>query len=316
MKIRIGNDVKLVVDVRQYSSIRDLLRESDVYNPESNDFNSIDDNEYVNKDYEVYNGDSSNFQSGNLPYVNRKTDIYYEGEVENKVKHLPIGIQSVKAIIINTSKQNERYEAIKKKTRFLGRFPVEPFTDDFMPTGYNIYCSGNPTWRAYPRKAIMHPYHGFGVHPEWSGIYTKLPLMNDTEYIAEVSATTDPNIIEVTFPAEHQLYTGTYKLVLVFKIYAPGYKHNIKTITVDMENVFELVKTTAEAIDNDVVVNVYKYVDGVATDVVEQNGNSYTGDIYVSTGEITDDNWIQLNRTDGETINIDANGLFGWYEGD
>ena len=61
MKIRIGNDVKLVVDVRQYSSIRDLLRESDVYNPESNDFNSIDDNEYVNKDYEVYNGDNSNF---------------------------------------------------------------------------------------------------------------------------------------------------------------------------------------------------------------------------------------------------------------
>ena len=267
MKIRIGNDVKLVVDIRQYSSVRDLLRESDVYSPESDTFNNIDGNEYVNKDTEVYSNSSSDFESGELPYVDRKTDVYYDKTRTSKAKSLPISIRGIKAILINTSKERERFEAIKNKTRFLGRFPVEPFTDDFMPTERSIRCSGHPIWRAYPREAIMHPYHGFGVHPEWSGLYTKLPLINDTEYVAETTATIDPHIIEVTFPAEHQLYTGEYKLVLVVKLYVPGYHHNIKTITVDMDNVFELVKTSAEAIDDDVIINVYKYTDDVVTKI-------------------------------------------------
>ena len=316
MKIRIGNDVKLVVDIRQYGNVRDLLKEGDVYNPESNEFNNIDDNEYVNKNYEVYNEDSSNLQSGNIPYVNRQTDVYYNEDADNKVKRLPISIQSVKAILINTSKQTERYNTIKNKTRFLGRFPVEPFTDGFIPTGYNIRCSGRPSWRAFPREAIMRQYNGFGIYPKWNELYLKFPFKNDIEYIAEVSATEDPNVIEVTFPAEHQLYTGSYKLVLVFKMYAKGYKHNLRTVTVDIDNVFELVKTTSEAIDNDIIINVYRHIDGITEDVQEVEEPNYSEDIYVSAGEITNDNQILLSRTDGQVISIDGNGLFGWYEGD
>ena len=44
------------------------------------------------------------------------------------------------------------------------------------------------------------------------------------------------------FPANAQLYTGKYKLVLVVKLYEPGYcKNHFRTVTVDYNDVFELV---------------------------------------------------------------------------
>lgn len=47
------------------------------------------------------------------------------------------------------------------------------------------------------------------------------------------------------FPAEAQYYTGVYKLTVVAKVYEPGYSlDNLRTITMDYENVFKLVDTS------------------------------------------------------------------------
>lgn len=40
------------------------------------------------------------------------------------------------------------------------------------------------------------PYAGFGVHPHWGGLYKPLMCINDTEYVANVMATRDQNVVE------------------------------------------------------------------------------------------------------------------------
>ena len=52
-KIRIGTDVSLAVNLKQYFS-NGALKEREVYNPDANDFYTIDENPYVNKKYELY----------------------------------------------------------------------------------------------------------------------------------------------------------------------------------------------------------------------------------------------------------------------
>jgi hypothetical protein len=66
----------------------------------------------------------------------------------------------------------------------------------------------------------------------------------------------------VAFPAEHQLYTGVYKLVIVAKVYAPGFnKYNLKTVTIDVPDVFELVSTTEEGSDTGFYINVSNIIE-------------------------------------------------------
>lgn len=277
-KIRIGNDIRLAVDLRQYIG-HDLeqryicvddnfvknkhdvyygidnrkhpcdinLKESDVYCPKSCEFESIDKNRYVNKSYELYYPCSDS------------NDLYIKKFYPNGT---PVAIRSVKAIFINVSKEKEIHDDLKKKTRFISRFPIEPCLSSFDATPYNICNSGYPTWRAYPHTYWPMPYHGFGVHPQWDGIYKKLPIINNTEYIAPVSATKYQNVVEVHFPATEQRYTGMYKLVIVAKLYCPGYNpSNLKTITIDVPDVFELVGTSEEGIDTGISINTTRIHD-------------------------------------------------------
>jgi hypothetical protein len=88
-RIRIGNDIRLAVDLRQYVKIPyDPLKEREVYTPGDSRFEEIDENDVVNRSTELYYNDSENIQ--NQEYVN---------PIGN-----PISIRSVKAILINTTK--------------------------------------------------------------------------------------------------------------------------------------------------------------------------------------------------------------------
>lgn len=298
-KIRIGNDIRLAVDLRQYIG-GNHLREREVYNPDATDFENIDSNPFVNKKYEVYYPNQYNEPNGENPSAGKLNGA--------------IGIRSVKAYLINVSKQHEAEEYLRKKTRFIARFPIEPCFDCFHATPYNICNSGYPTWRAYPHRYCHMPYHGFGVRPEWEGLYHKIPHRPNFEYFAPVMATEDQNVVEVAFPAEDQMFTGVYKLVIVAKVYAPGFNyHNLKTITVDAPDVFELVKTTEEGIDTGIEINVSR-VEDVLTNIGTRPTATYD-DIYVQSGEYTDDN-ITLTRTDGTPVGIDTSEFTAWYEGD
>lgn len=87
-KIRIGNDIRLAVDLRQYLG-EHYLYEREVYDKQQNEFENIDANPFVNKQYEVY-------------YPNQYDNVSDES-ITIKPEGTPISIRSVKAILVNTS---------------------------------------------------------------------------------------------------------------------------------------------------------------------------------------------------------------------
>lgn len=188
-------------------------------------------------------------------------------------------IHSVEAFLINASKEAEFEADIKDKTKFISRFPVEPYIDAYSSTAYDIKSSGYPTWRAYPRNHVYATYSGFGLHPDWRGKYRHMPKYNLTQYRAEVKYTQDRSTIKVFFPAEQQLYTGTYNLIVVAKIYDPGYsKNNLRTVTMDYENVFILVNKSSDGIDGPVTLDVASTSRSGAVQKIEIHGDTLVGE--------------------------------------
>lgn len=300
-KIRIGNDIRLAVDLRQFIGY-EWLKERKVYIPGDPNFENKDSNIFVNKKTEVY-----------WP---KDTWEDKENVIEFDPTNTPICIRSAKAVLINTSRQAKIEQLLRRKTRFVSRFPIEPHFECYRSTPYDICSSGCPTWRAYPHRHYPMPYHGFGVYPEWDGIYKPLPMHNDTEYRAQVYATAKQNVLEVSFPAKAQRYTGVYKLVIVAQVYAPGFNaNNLKTITVDAPDVFELVSTTEQGIDTGISIKVQEAVDILPRDPNYDDDIVEFGDIYVNEGAVEGNN-ISLSRTDGGRVDIDLSELTEWYNDD
>ena len=207
-------------------------------------------------------------------------------------------IKSAKAFFINTTLQEDLERQYKNKNRFMWRFPKEVFTNEFDSTPYNINSLGYPRY-----NVITHNYYkGFGLHPNWNEC---LPFgkYNITEYLAEIQHEAEPNTITVDFPAEAQMFPGVYKLVVVAQIYAPGYKRNIRTITVSYNDIFELSKDGGS--------------DQAATLVVDGDDmvtpSTLEDDIYVISGGY-DDGHIILNRSAGASnVDIDVSDINAWY---
>lgn len=292
-KKRIGNDIRLAVDLRQFLG-NEYLEERNVYSSSEPDFESIDQNPYVNKRYEVY-------------YPNNG---YGENSVDFKAEGTPISIRNVKAILVNIDKQKEYQEYLKKKSRFISRFPIEPGYDAYQPGAYDLCNSGYPTYRAYPHRPI---YAGFGLHPHFWGLRKPLPMDDGCSFRAPVVATKLQNVVEVIFPARAQRFTGKYNLIIVAEVYCPGFNMaNLKTVTVDIPEVIELVKTSAEGVDGDVTANVEDVIDIIGG----YNTNSdVQPDVYVNSGSYSD-NEIVLGRTDNTTVSIDTSEFTAWHEGD
>lgn len=195
------------------------------------------------------------------------------------------------------------------------------------------------------------------------------------------------------------MYTGVYKLLIVAKIYEPGYmKDNLRTVTMDYENVFELVsKSDMEGMDGNVYLTIgnstqASYInvtgdtavrvkntgrlvatvyptdiddDGVSWEISGEDRNfiailkndvhscsfqalnlpqgvdryvanirvtsnktpsvyvdvkitisdGIVDDIYTYQGSLSNNN-VNLNLTDGRTVNVDVSNETAWYEGD
>lgn len=314
-KIRIGNDIRLAVDLRQYLNPHKHLREREVYNPADEAYENLDGGKdpFVHKIYEVYYPNPSD------PALEQAVDTCSDGT--------PISIRSVKAILINTSLKEQRIQEFKKKTRFITRFPIEPHIEAFHSTPYDVCNSGYPTWRTYPlwygrQEHFLHyPHHhyykGFGPCPHFDGLYRPLPMDDGSEYRANVMATEKQNVVEVSFPAEHQRYAGKYTLVIVAKVFAPGFNNNnLKTITIDFPNVIELVKTSNEGIDSDVLGTQTQIIDKLPScEVIVDSGDN---DVYVNEGTLSsnDGDHVILGRTDGGQVDVDLSPVVGWGDPD
>lgn len=299
-KIRIGNDLRFAIDLRQYINPGQYLAEREVYTGPQQDFENIDSNEFVNKQYEVY---YPNNGYGSTSSSDKSIDFQPTGN--------PICIRSVKAYVINTSKIEERMQRCKKP-QFVSRYPIEPYVNAFDSTAYDI-CCGHPTYHCHPYPHRIVPYAGFGVHPCWEGIYKKFPKNNDLRYRAQVYATNKQNVVELSFPASAQRYTGVYKIVIIAQVYAPGYNpENLKTITVDVPNVFELVDSTQEGVDTGVLMNVSQIIEGLPSG---EDSDAYEyEDKHLDSAVLGDNNIITFGLNDGyTTIPLDLSEQSGWY---
>ena len=168
-----------------------------------------------------------------------------------------VNIHSVKTYVINKTAQEAKIAELNSKTRFISRFPIEPECDCYTATQYNINCSGRPSYFAFPKTYIAGSYSGFGCKPEWDYIYRPAKQCDFTEFLAPARATDNRSVVEILFPAEAQLFTGDYKIVIVAELYQPGFSsNNLRTVTVDYDNAFTLVDTSEEGIDTDVTINI------------------------------------------------------------
>lgn len=284
MKIRKGNDIRLKVQLK----IDTPVLEQSVYTPVDGSFYDIDENEYLNFS-EVYRNGNRNFVKPVQVYTGSSAEDFSSKEYAN--------IQSMRAIFINTTLRENLERAFIKKNRFIGRFPIEPFVHEFEPSAYNIHSTG------YIRnKVFVHtPYQGFGLHPDWNKC---MPVHGEdyTRYFAPVTSTEDPRIKIIDFPAQAQLTEGVYQLVIIAQVFDPGYKNNLRTVTVNYNNVFEIVKDSKDATDNPVQIEI--------NDEPDLNKSQ---DIYVVSGQLSG-NDLRLHRSDNSVINIDVSP--NWYEGD
>lgn len=208
----------------------------------------------------------------------------------------PVNIKTLRAFLVNTSRQHDideqhRHDSInyandvedrRRVVKYISRFPAEPnhFHRAYHGTPYDLMHCGHPTFHVHPVYCVA-PYIGFGVHPHtfdpfhnhlWGyddlqDLHAKMMYKeedykkqyHDCEFMAPVSASEKKGKVYVDFPAESQLYTGKYALIIVAKIYQPGYgsDDNLRTITMNYNLVFELVGSSeeADAYDN-VTINV------------------------------------------------------------
>lgn len=128
----------------------------------------------------------------------------------------------------------------------------------YEPTKYDINRCGLPVYHVQPNLCCqgqsynMNCYNGFGVNPEWRRVYYRECSGNkccnkNSGYQAKVQPSSAPDMVIVYFPADDQKYLGNYKLIVKAEVYESGYENNIRTITIDYPNVFELVESSEQA---------------------------------------------------------------------
>lgn len=137
----------------------------------------------------------------------------------------PLTVVSLCAHLVNHPKQTS--------TEGYHRFPHEPQVDAYSPTERYINQSGDYIYNIQPKNVMCgrSPIHDLKV----------------------VDITSES--IELLYPACDQHQLGMYDLVVVAKIKEDDQSDDISTITVDKQDVFELVEHSEEA-DESVSIDV------------------------------------------------------------
>lgn len=131
-------------------------------------------------------------------------------------------IQSVAAFLVNTTEEEKREAELKNATKFINKYPCPTDPNLYKTTDYNL-SSPVYQYRAYPLQYGCCGYTGFGTCPSWQDIYKNYSEDIPSIYRAEVSYTSQANVIDVYFPADAQKLIGKYKLAIKYDIYNPGY---------------------------------------------------------------------------------------------
>ena len=198
----------------------------------------------------------TNKSTGDSRAIRIGNDIKLDVTIQELAGMEVINIKSIKCFIVNTT----------------------PMLRDHCGTAYEIHRCGLPTYHAYPACE----YHGFGIYPyfpknwhynlrphydyyhKYYGCHYLKPICpghpKPFEFIAPVKALKEQNKVRVFFPATAQLLCGLYSLTFVIQLYEPGYhKNDLRTVTVDYNNVFELVPN-AEGRSGDITIDIDKQI--------------------------------------------------------
>ena len=236
----------------------------------------------------------------------------------------PANILSAKAFVINKTAKLQAIKDLENKTRFLNRFPagsqvVDPKLNGLQPSEYNINMLGEVPYNTYP-KTHTAKKGGFGVEPNWDKKYTPIVKNYDVaSYKADVKFTEDRNVVEVNFPATAQLYTGEYNVILVSKIYKPGYNDNAATVTVDYSDIFTLVGENEPGETGAVVIEkTQTYLPGDPSyaedpEPVDPEDPEEDQDIYVDSASYTN-SVLNLHRTDGTDVSVNIASSNYWED--
>lgn len=123
----------------------------------------------------------------------------------------------------------------------------------FTPSKYDINRCGLPVYHMLPccdgASYSMRQYNGFGVDIKKDEVYVAdCCCNNDNQCRLEVRSMGAPDSFMAFFPAYNQRVVGKYKLIVVAELFEPGYdKNNLRTVTIDYPDVFELVSSSSEA---------------------------------------------------------------------
>ena len=209
---------------------------------------------------------------------------------------VPANILSAKAMFVNKTMKNKLVKEYQKKNRFIGRFPIEPFVNEFEPNEYNINsCGMYPKYKAF----VVNRYNGFGVRPNWKNC-APIKEVDVVEYPGKVYRE-DRKSVTAVFPGRIQRNAGVYDLVIIAKVYDDQFEGNERRIVVIKSSAFELTSDPEDAIDNSVDIVIDD--PDVPEDPVE--------DVYVVSGSYSDNN-IRLMRSDDQYVDIDVTPQ--WYE--
>lgn len=160
----------------------------------------------------------------------------------------PLNILSAQAYISNHSAKEEALRERKRVEQFYTRFPIGKDAifrgiEDVEPDDHNIHMLGEVPYNCYPRTYYENKKYGFGLYPNWDKKY--IPVIEEyalTSYNTPVSFTSQRGVVEVTYPAEAQYITGDYDVVIVARVYDPGYRpDNSKIVTTVFNKQFTLV---------------------------------------------------------------------------
>lgn len=215
-------------------------------------------------------------------------DIVFNVALDTNRKFDSVNIKSIKCVLINTTlcgHCHHRFPCEPKCDEY------KPNCCNLNTCGYHTYnhdphfCPSfghyhDGMWRGHCYCDPFHPHHFWGEYPGFGivpGFYHNhyhcrfgrdfCPHMDyfvpvghvhrdPHHYICPVKALYTKNRFQAYFPAEDQLRLGTYKMVVVAQVYEPGYKLNdLRTITIDHENLFELVDSSDGA-TGDVILTV------------------------------------------------------------
>ena len=117
--------------------------------------------------------------------------------------------------------------------------------------GYLLDVCGMRSYHVLPRH---HKFHGFMCDRDFQRYYPPCVFDDMTKYLAESDIDLKNDIINIYFPAKHQI-CGIYNVVIVAESYVPGWgKCELKTSTIYQNKVFEIVQNDGEAGDDITIV--------------------------------------------------------------